>query len=89
MSAEFKVFRLNDCDWWMATTLEEAIQAAMKETGLPRDEAADSNAGEVLYSQLERLVFRDDDGTRRSFKDELARRAGEDPRVQMFASTEC
>lgn len=36
-----KIFRLNECDWVAANTLEEAIEWYLKETGLPEDEALD------------------------------------------------
>jgi hypothetical protein len=36
-----KLYRLNECDWWAADSMEEAIALAMKETELPRDELVD------------------------------------------------
>jgi hypothetical protein len=85
--ATFKVYRLNDYEWWMATSLEEAIAAAMKETGLPRDEASD-DPYELSNEDLQRLIFRDDDGNRRTFAEELIRRAESDPRPHCFAAEE-
>lgn len=36
-----KAFRLTEYEWYAADTAEEAVSAAMKDTGLPRDEATD------------------------------------------------
>lgn len=86
-----RVFKLNECDWYMAETLEQAIASYMLETGLPRDEAADEPR-ELTAEEMQRLVFVDDDNhvneVRRSFAEELGRRLATDPRPQLFASTE-
>lgn len=82
-----KVFKINDYDWWMAPTLEAAIEAAVQETGIPADELVE-DPYELTPEAMQRLTFTDDDGSKRTFRQELERRLGEDPRVQCFASTE-
>jgi hypothetical protein len=83
-----KVFSLNDCDWWLAPDLDSAIAAAMRESGLDRDEAV-NNPQELSASDLGRLVFRDNDGSKRTFAEQLERELGRDATtVRLFASTE-
>lgn len=82
-----KVFKINECDWYMAETLEAAIQQAMEDTGLPRDEAVD-NPREEPPNRMQKLIYTDDDGTRRTFQEELARRVAAGAKAEMFASTE-
>lgn len=46
-----RVWRLNNSDYWIAPTLEEAIQESMKLSGLPRDEIYESGLGEDPISE--------------------------------------
>lgn len=84
-----KVFQLNDYEWYMAPTLEEAIDEAVRLTGLPRDEAADDDACEVTSEDMQRLRFKEDDGSVRTFAEELTRRISAGAKTELFASTEC
>lgn len=85
---EWKVYQLNECDWYMAQDLESAIARAMHDTGLTRDEVA-TEPQEVSDELLDELMFMDDDGeTRRTFREELRERVQANPEVQCFASTE-
>ena len=84
-----KVFRINDYEWYMANTLEEAIKLAMDLTGLPADEAAEDDAHEECEAEMNRMKFVDDDGvTRRTFAAELQRRIEAGLPTGPFASTE-
>lgn len=84
-----KVYRVNDCEWYMALTLDEAIAKAMEDSGLPRDEAADGDACEVSPDEMNRLIFvEDDDLTKRTFAEELALRVADGQPAQAFATTE-
>ena len=38
---EVKIFRLNEYEWWAGESLEQVIEAACQQTGLPIDEVAD------------------------------------------------
>lgn len=83
-----KVFKLNDCDWYLANSLEEAIEVAMKDTGLPRDEVVD-DPYELDEEQMNTVMFDNQDGSKWPFAVELQNmiEAGI-ARPGMFASTE-
>jgi hypothetical protein len=87
-----KVFRVNDCEWYMAPTLEEAVQKCMDDCKLPRDEAVD-DPRECTPEEMGRLTFMDDvynpeKSERRTFAEELARRIAAGKGTEMFATTE-
>ncbi len=84
------IFRLNDCDWWMAETLEEAITDFVKDVGMSEEEAID-NPAVLDEEQLESHIFTDHDAAnspRRTFKEELQLRIERGAKSEMFASTE-
>lgn len=89
-----RVFRMNDCDWWMARSLDEAKADYISQTGSTEDELC-PDARELTEEELDRLRFTDTDEYERpigktcSFRKELQRRidAGV-TRPGMFASTE-
>jgi hypothetical protein len=69
-----KVFRMNDYEWWMATTLDEAKRLCMEYCELPEDEACDDPC-ELTEAEMQRLKYSDDDGrTVRTFAEQLARK---------------
>lgn len=87
-----KIFKMNDCDWWLAQTKDQAIADYEKETG-EREEWAEVE--ELTDRQLDALMFTDTDenevpiGGKRPFREQLAievAQGGAFPR--MFASTE-
>ncbi len=87
-----KIYKLNDCDWFAAETLEEAIQCARGEFGYTDDSF--DEAYELDDDELDRLQYRftdDDDkpiGTM-SFRAALAKRIAEGEQFPfIFASTE-
>lgn len=90
----WRVFQLNDYEWWIARTLEEAIEDSMKQSGCPREEYED--AVEVSEEGLDRLRFIEDPELpkskwiRRTFREELARRVASEfePKPGLFACTE-
>jgi hypothetical protein len=67
---EMNIYQLNDEEWWAAETLEGAIDAACSETGLSPDEVADEPY-QLSKEELNELVFTDDDGTQRTFAEQL------------------
>lgn len=91
-----RVFRLNDCDWWAARTLEEAKADYQKCCGPMADEEAFDEPRELTDAELDRLKFHDrDDADRiirktiRTFREELRQQAHADPITpRMFACTE-
>lgn len=88
MKKEIKVFALNDCDWYAATSLKEAIRAWKEETGMT-DEELDSPT-EVTEQDMDRLKFIDEDtNEKRTFREELKRRIDAKAKFpQFFATTE-
>jgi hypothetical protein len=54
------VYQLNDCDWWLAPSLEEACSAALIEYG--DDTTMIEGAHELTDAELDRLKFRFGDG---------------------------
>lgn len=88
-----KVFQMNDCDWWLAPSLDEAKADYIREMGASPEELED--AFELDDTALDRLNFTDDralpDGelVKRPFREELERRiAAGDTGPGFFASTE-
>lgn len=81
------VYRVNDCEWYMANTLEEAIALAVADSGLPRDEATDKPR-ELSQEELDRLKFINPDGSRWSFARELQGRTEAGFKPGFFATTE-
>lgn len=99
----WRVFRMDDCDWWLARTLEEARESYQHETGVSDEMIED--AREVTDEEMDKLTFIDmDEGkrivgeSRRSFREELRQRVelrerlkakhGIEPKPELFASTE-
>ena len=89
-----KVFRLNDCDWYAGSSLQECIEHCVKETGFAREDAADSDARELTDAEMERLKFIDGEpgdkaAPRITFKERLAQMVAEGTTFPcFFASTE-
>lgn len=68
---EVKVFRLNDCDWWAAHSLEEAIKDGAACMGLTEDEVADEPR-ELTEKEMDEFDFVDENGERQSsFRERL------------------
>ena len=85
-----KIFRLNDYDWWIAETQEQAIADYIKDVGLSEEETID-NPGELNEKQLNSYIFTDNEianTPQRTFKEELQRRINAGATSEMFASTE-
>ncbi len=92
------VYQLNDFEWWMAPSLEEAIALAMKTTGCSREEQVDETCHELTDAELDKLRFIDADEPgaeepeggwpNRSFREELEARIAAGCEAEMFATTE-
>ena len=90
-----KVYRLNDCDYYMAQSLDEAKSQYMLDTNLPDYEAFDDPYELDLYDMIS-INFVNEDGTNYTFADELRRRVVECfylygngyTKPRLFASTE-
>lgn len=88
-----KIFKMNDCDWWMAPTLEEAIQGVKTEHPMDWEDMIE-DPKELTDAQLDSHKFRldegEEDGERKhcSFREELDRRVAAGSKTELFASTE-
>lgn len=86
-----KVFKLNDYEFFMAETLEQAIAECAKDYGMPEDELTD-NPFELSDKDLDEYIFKDDindaNSSQRTFKEELQRRIAAGSGPQVFAVTE-
>lgn len=86
----FKVYKLNDCDWYMAETLEQAIEAALNDVCDHDDDYVD-DPHELSPEAMESHTFNDwetGELVERTFAEELARRVASGPKAEMFATTE-
>lgn len=84
----FSIFQMNEYDWMMARSLEEAKEKYPDFV----DPAEFVDEREITESELDRLTFYDENavkGSKRTFREELKRRinAGENY-PQFFASSE-
>ena len=52
----WRVYRMNDQDWWCAKSQKEAEDAYIKWSELPRDEALDS-PGPLTQEEMKKLTF--------------------------------
>lgn len=82
-----KVFRINDCDWYMADSLDEAISLAVADYELPQDEVVD-RPREVSAEAMKELMYVKRDWSKWSFAEELQHRIQTGAKSGMFASTE-
>lgn len=83
-----KVFRMNDCDWYVAETIEQAIEKCCEDVRLPAEEAV-QDPEELSDTDLDRLIFHDEETGTRTFRAELDRIISSGVHVPcLFASTE-
>lgn len=87
-----KIFKVNDCDWFAAETLEEALECARRECGYDDDSFEDPY--ELDDEELDRLQYQFTDDYDKplqtmSFRAALAKRIADGEKFPyMFASTE-
>lgn len=89
----FRVYQLNDYEWWMARSLEDAIADWCSVTGCTTEDCDD--ARELTDAELDSFRFFDEgvdesgNTITRTFREELARRvAAGETEPQLFATTE-
>lgn len=95
--SEFKVYAMNDCDWYVAKS-EEAAKASMMETvgcksaeELVEEFCPSGYPVELSDQDLDRLKYQDDDddSVSRSFREQLLRMIDRGEVMPgLFASTE-
>ena len=69
------IFELNDfTEFWAGESLEACVLAAMEQSGLPREAVFHEGFGQRLsQAEMEHLRFVDENGSVRSFAEQLAR----------------
>jgi hypothetical protein len=85
----YRVYRMNDSEWWMARSLDEARTAYCACYGTEFSDTAD--ARELTDDELKCLMFIDDESNpsaRRTFREELERQAATATGAEFFATTE-
>lgn len=91
----WRVYRMNDTDWFMARTIDEAMTEYVRHTGCPIEESCEG-VRELTDEEMERLKFRfwlegPEHPPREhkcTFREELERRVSRRPKPETFASTE-
>lgn len=83
-----KVFALDDIEWWAGESLEACLAAALELAG-PECYDDPELHHELSDEAMQRLKFVDEDGSERTFAEELARRVAAGEKFpQPFAATD-
>lgn len=90
----WRVYRMDEYDWWVARSLDEAKASYKHRTGV--DDECIEDARELTDDELDTLHFIDTDAderpikkSQRTFREELAQRVAAGlSKPEMFASTE-
>lgn len=85
-----KIFKLNDCDWWADTSLEEAIKNYLNETGMSHEDGIE-DPYELSDDEMKNIIHSGEDGAgpRMAFIDRLLMDIAEGMKFPcLFASTE-
>lgn len=88
LQSGMKIFKMNDCDWWMAPTLDEAKAAVLAEYGPKYADELIVDPVELTEADLDRLKYTQENGSKITFREELANRIKAGAKTEMFASTE-
>lgn len=88
-----KIFEMNDCDWWLANTAEEAKADFREIYGSHEHDFHPEGPRELTGEELDKLIFSDDlsepNAAKRTFREELERRLSAGvTSPEPFASTE-
>lgn len=78
--SNIRVFRMDDMEWWAGESLAACVAEGRRLAGDDCYPDEPSEQYELSDEAMQRLTFVDEDGSTRSFADELARRvaAGEE-----------
>jgi hypothetical protein len=83
-----KVFALDDIEWWAGESMEACLTEARSQAGDDCYREVDDQH-EVSDDAMKVLKFKDDDGTTRTFAEELQRRVNASEKFpQPFAATD-
>lgn len=83
-----KVFALDDIEWWAGESLKSCLEEARRQAGADcYPESSDQH--EVSDEAMQVLIFEDEDGTRRTFAEQLLREIASGASFPcIFAATE-
>lgn len=83
-----KVFQMDDIEWWAGESLAACIKEGQRQCGADCY-TEESDQGEVSEEAMHRLKYMDEDGTTRTFAEELARMVAAGTKFPcMFAATD-
>lgn len=72
-----RVYRMDDMEWWVGESLVDCVAEGRRQCG---DECYPDDPDEqyeLSDEQMQRLTFMDDDGSKRTFAEQLAREVAE------------
>lgn len=82
-----KVFQLNDYEWWAGESLELIVMCYRE--NVCSDEHSIEDGSEVSEDEMNQLIFNDEDGIKRTFREELDKMITEGQEFPcIFACTE-
>jgi len=91
-SESWGVFKINDCDWWLARSADEARTAAARfYCCRPEDEDIEKEVVKLTAAQLASHEFYEEADRSKepiTFAEELKKRIAAGPTVEIFATTE-
>lgn len=85
---KLNVFQMDDCDWWIGESADACIDDR-NETYGPDEDFKKQDVYPLSDKQMRTLTYTDEDGEKRSFKEQFdleVKRGGRFPRL--FATTE-
>ena len=72
MEKTIKVFQLNEYEWWAGESLESVLEHYKNNVTDDPDEIEElEDAYELSDGALDKLIFNDEDGSKRTFREEL------------------
>jgi len=89
MKKRLRVYRMNDCDWWIGTSFESTTKAYLAHISPPYRKDALCEPRMLRRDELLKLIYADEDNGHCTFAKQLeveTLRGGKFPRY--FASTE-
>lgn len=87
ITRHIRIFRMDDNEWWAGESLEACVAEGRRQCGDECYPDDPSEQYELTDEQMRKLKFEDEDGTTRTFAEELARRVADGEKFpQPFAA---
>lgn len=92
-ASPWHVYEMNDCDWWLARSPDEARQSAVQYYGSQENnnDLVCAVPRELTAEEMDSLIYYPDgnrNGASHTFRQELAARVANNPKPEFFATTE-